>query len=158
MHVWAGWCRPLDPIDFEARAAVPHSGWPFAFDELLPHYERAYALLGLGPFDYDAWAWERASGGARLLLDERSFSSIVFRRAPINFGASMYAMLGRSDRLQLLLYVHALRLRFSPDGQSVAAAEAATLNGRRCEVRPRARTCSSREAPSSRMPASRIRL
>ena len=22
-HVWAGWCRPLDRIDFEARAAAP---------------------------------------------------------------------------------------------------------------------------------------
>jgi choline dehydrogenase-like flavoprotein len=138
MHVWAGWCRPLDPIDFEARVAVPHSGWPFGFDELLPHYERAHALLGLGPFDYDASAWERASGGARLPLDERGFSSILFRRAPVNFGASMRALFTRSDRLQLLLYLHALRLRFSPDGQSVAAAEAATLNGRRCEVRARA--------------------
>jgi len=138
MYVWAGWCRPLDPIDFEARAAVPHSGWPFGFDELLPHYERAHALLGLGPFDYDASAWERASGGARLPLDERGFSSILFRRAPVNFGASMRALFTQSDRLQLLLHLHALRLRFSPDGQSVAAAEAATLNGRRCEVRARA--------------------
>jgi hypothetical protein len=94
-----------------ACAAVPHSGWPFGFDKLLPHYERAHALLGLGPFDYDASAWERASGGAQLPLDGRAFSSILFRRAPVNFGASMRAMLTRSDRLQLLLYLHALRGR-----------------------------------------------
>ena len=138
MHVWAGWCRPLDRIDFEARAAVPHSGWPFGFDELLPHYERAHALLGLGPFNYDTTAWERASGAARLPLDERDLSSILFRRAPVNFGASMRDFLSRSDRLKLLLHLHALRLRFSPDGKAVVTAEAATLNGRRCEVRARA--------------------
>jgi choline dehydrogenase-like flavoprotein len=26
---WAGWCLPLDPIDFEAREGLPYHGWPF---------------------------------------------------------------------------------------------------------------------------------
>jgi choline dehydrogenase-like flavoprotein len=138
MHVWAGWCRPLDAIDFEERAAVPHSGWPFSLDELRPHYARAHALLGLGPFEYDPSAWERASGGARLPLDDHGFSAILFRRAPINFGASMHAAFNRSARLRLLMRLHALRLRFSPDGRSVAAAEAATPDRRQCDVRARA--------------------
>jgi choline dehydrogenase-like flavoprotein len=138
MHVWAGWCRPLDPVDFEARPGVPHSGWPFGFDELLPHYQRAHALLGLGPFDYDPSAWGRASGGTPLPLHDRGFRNILFRRAPVNFGASMRPKLARSGRLQLLMHLHALQLRFSASGRSVEAAEAATLNGRRCKVRARA--------------------
>jgi choline dehydrogenase-like flavoprotein len=138
MHVWAGWCRPLDAIDFEERAAVPHSGWPIGLDELQPHYGRAHELLELGPFDYDPSAWERASGSARLPLDDRGFSPIVFRRTPVNFGESLRALFTRSNRLQLLLHLQALRLRFSPDHRAVAAAEAATRNGRRCEVRARA--------------------
>ena len=24
---WGGWCRPLDPMDFEVRSWLPHSGW-----------------------------------------------------------------------------------------------------------------------------------
>jgi hypothetical protein len=40
--------------------------------------------------------------------------------------------------MQLLLHLQALRLRFSPDRRAVAAAEAATRNGRRFEVRARA--------------------
>ena len=33
---WAGFCSTLDPIDFERRAWVPDSGWPFARAALDP--------------------------------------------------------------------------------------------------------------------------
>jgi hypothetical protein len=32
--LWGGRCMP-DPIDFDARSYVPHSGWPVTLDELL---------------------------------------------------------------------------------------------------------------------------
>src|SRR5690606_12444202 len=38
---WGGWCRPLDPIDFESRPWIPDSGWPIGFDDLVPFYRRA---------------------------------------------------------------------------------------------------------------------
>ena len=41
---WGGWCRPLDPIDFEQRAWLPYSGWPFGIDELEPYFKRAQDL------------------------------------------------------------------------------------------------------------------
>ena len=52
---------PLDPIDFETRQAVAHSGWPFSFNQLVPWYTRAQELCGLGRFDYDAATWARAN-------------------------------------------------------------------------------------------------
>src|SRR5690349_38371 len=33
-NAWGGWCRPLDPIDFELRPWVADSGWPFSMAEL----------------------------------------------------------------------------------------------------------------------------
>jgi choline dehydrogenase-like flavoprotein len=54
---WFGNCRPLDQDDFERREWIPDSGWPFRRDELVPFYERAQELLGLGGFrlyDLDA--------------------------------------------------------------------------------------------------------
>jgi choline dehydrogenase-like flavoprotein len=45
---------PLDPIDFESRHWVPHSGWPFGSAELVPYYVRARAVCGLAPFDFTA--------------------------------------------------------------------------------------------------------
>jgi len=42
---WGGWCRPLDPIDFERRDWVRYSGWPFGIRELQPYFRRAQALV-----------------------------------------------------------------------------------------------------------------
>jgi choline dehydrogenase-like flavoprotein len=33
---WGGWCRPLDPVDFEPRGSLAHSGWPFGRGEIGP--------------------------------------------------------------------------------------------------------------------------
>lgn len=52
--IWGGRCMPMDPIDFESRAYVPHSGWPLSYDDLLPYYPTANALAEAGRFSYDA--------------------------------------------------------------------------------------------------------
>ena len=56
---WAGFCAPFDPIDFDVRDWVPHSGWPFPRKALEPFYARAHRVVALGPYDYDAASWQR---------------------------------------------------------------------------------------------------
>src|SRR5580704_19040813 len=46
---WAGFCSPMDPIDFAKRNWVPHSGWPINKGDMDPYYERAQKKLELGP-------------------------------------------------------------------------------------------------------------
>jgi choline dehydrogenase-like flavoprotein len=41
---WAGWCRPLDPMDLEKKDWVPHSGWPISYDDLEEYFPRAAEL------------------------------------------------------------------------------------------------------------------
>lgn len=57
-HTWSGKCRTFDPIDFEHREWVPHSGWPIMEKEVAPYAERAATLMNLGPNTYgkDLWA------------------------------------------------------------------------------------------------------
>jgi choline dehydrogenase-like flavoprotein len=50
---WNSYCRPLDAIDFEKRAWVPHSGWPIERAALDPFYPEAQKLCELGPYVYD---------------------------------------------------------------------------------------------------------
>jgi choline dehydrogenase-like flavoprotein len=50
--IWGGRCMPLDPIDFEYRDYVPHSGWPIDRSALTPHYIHANALCEAGEFEY----------------------------------------------------------------------------------------------------------
>jgi len=47
--IWGGRCAELDPIDFERRSWVDHSGWPFGIEQIAPYYEEARALFGLPP-------------------------------------------------------------------------------------------------------------
>lgn len=62
--IWGGRCALLDPIDFERREWVPHSGWPFDRSELLPWYGRAHDMLDLGPFDYGGEEWQALRPGS----------------------------------------------------------------------------------------------
>jgi choline dehydrogenase-like flavoprotein len=54
--IWGGRCAQLDPIDFEKRSWIPHSGWPIGAAELVPYYREARQVFGLPP---DAPAAER---------------------------------------------------------------------------------------------------
>ncbi|PYO45425.1 MAG: GMC family oxidoreductase, partial [Gemmatimonadetes bacterium] len=56
---WAGYCATFDPIDFETRSWVPHSGWPIRREDLDPFYARANKILDLGPYEYDADYWAK---------------------------------------------------------------------------------------------------
>ncbi len=53
-------CAPFDTIDFEQRAWVPESGWPFQRDALDPYLERTAKYLGLayGNHFSDARFWD----------------------------------------------------------------------------------------------------
>ena len=50
---WAGWCRPMDPSDFESRPWVSTPGWPISFDEMRPYYRKAARLCELD--DVELW-------------------------------------------------------------------------------------------------------
>jgi len=43
--IWGGRTAQLDAIDFVKRDWVPHSGWPFSKNELVPYYQKAQNIL-----------------------------------------------------------------------------------------------------------------
>jgi choline dehydrogenase-like flavoprotein len=43
---------PMDPIDFEPRTWVPHSGWPVTFEQMVSYYARARMLCGIQTHDF----------------------------------------------------------------------------------------------------------
>lgn len=45
---WAGWCRPLDPWDFEPNA-VDDKGWPISHADVAPYLAEASDILDLTP-------------------------------------------------------------------------------------------------------------
>jgi choline dehydrogenase-like flavoprotein len=76
-------CRyaPLDPIDFEERPQIAHSGWPLTRADLDPWYARAQSLCGLGPFDYRPESWS-SPDAPPLPLDPALVESQMFQFGP----------------------------------------------------------------------------
>jgi choline dehydrogenase-like flavoprotein len=50
--LWGGRCVPLDPVDFEARAHIPESGWPISESDISPYYAEAARLLDCGQNEF----------------------------------------------------------------------------------------------------------
>ncbi|HET6308117.1 MAG TPA: FAD-dependent oxidoreductase, partial [Rhodopila sp.] len=47
-NLWGGRCVSLEPIDFETRAGIPHSGWPIGMQDLAAWLPQACAYIGCG--------------------------------------------------------------------------------------------------------------
>lgn len=138
-NCWGGWCRPLDPWDFERRPWIPHSGWPFGADELVPYYRRCHAVLKLGPQNFSPAWWEQAIGRAdvrRLPLPSGRVRDTVSQFSPpVRFGTLYRPDLARAPGLRVYLWANALNLHAPGPGGSVVRLDAATLRGGQLAVK-----------------------
>lgn len=137
---WGGRSMPYDPIDFESRAFVPFSGWPIGYQDVLPFYPRANALLEAGRFEYDA---DKAFDPPAPPLI-RGFASDRVRTnglerfsCPTNFAARYGKRLRRSPDVRVILGASCTAIHLRPDGSSVRDLEVATLEGNRFSVAAR---------------------
>jgi choline dehydrogenase-like flavoprotein len=136
---WGGYCRPLDPIDFEAREWVPHSGWPFGRDVLDPYYGRASEAVEVAPGRYeDDGYWRERTGEPLVAWPAGCVHARFFHYSPpTRFGERYRAALERASNVQVLLNASVRRLGAVPSGAAVDRLEVRTLTGRRHEVRAR---------------------
>jgi len=139
---WGGWCRPLDPIDFEERPWVAHSGWPFGIKELKPYFQRAQAMVEAGPWRYDGATGAMAAvapllplGGGGVYTSWFQFSRQRDSVLPTHFGERYASDLKRVANLKVFLHANATNLHLSVDGAKLDRFDVATLNGKKYTVR-----------------------
>ena len=94
---WAGWCRPLDPHDFERREFIPESGWPIDVADLEPHLAQARSILEL-----DEFARTVALPGSDGSLNE-AFFSFSGRGNPVRFAEKYEDTLRESPSIDVVL-------------------------------------------------------
>ena len=87
---WAGFCSPMDQIDFAKRNWVPQSGWPVSRADMDPYYERAHKNLELGPYKYDMAYWQKEDPALHPLVnaDTVVWNKIWQFSPPTRFGRS----------------------------------------------------------------------
>jgi choline dehydrogenase-like flavoprotein len=128
---WAAQCRPLDPIDFEPRPGIAHSGWPFDHHHLQAWYRRAQAVCGLDMGEELAWT----PGPGRLPLCDGGLEAIVFRFGyPRDFGQAYRQELERSANVDVFLNASVVEIQPAPDLRSVQTLRAKTLGGGAFEI------------------------
>jgi choline dehydrogenase-like flavoprotein len=116
-------CRyaPLDPIDFEARPEVPHSGWPLTRADLDPWYAKAQEAAGLGRFDYTPAGWSSPQAQP-LRLDPRLVETQMFQFASgKNWTADAVNTLRASFAVKILSDTNVTELETDPTGGQVTA-------------------------------------
>ena len=131
--VWGGRCIPLDPIDYEQRDWVPHSGWPIGEEALAPFYPQANQLCEAGAFSYhagqalpaDAQPMIRGFAGENFTTDHLERSS-----CPTDFGRRYEQELAESRNIKVLLRAPVTAIDLAPEGNSVASVSLRDAAGR----------------------------
>jgi choline dehydrogenase-like flavoprotein len=126
---WNGECRPLAAFDFETRAWMRDSGWPFDLAHLRPYYDRAQTVCELGPF---------ASSAPDGRLDGTVEPAVIQYSAPTRIGPVARDELARATNTTVVLGANVVELASSPSGREVERVVVAALTGPRFVVRARA--------------------
>ncbi|MCG6941929.1 MAG: GMC family oxidoreductase [Thiohalocapsa sp.] len=133
---WGGFCRPLDPIDFEARDWVPLSGWPFSRKALDPYWEAASVVVETAPARYEDPAyWVEKTGEPLVQWRGGRFMTRFFQFSPpTRFGQRYRAELEQSPDITVLLHANVTNIAALPSGAAVGHLDVKTLTGRRHRV------------------------
>jgi choline dehydrogenase-like flavoprotein len=133
---WGGFCRPLDPIDFEQRDWVPLSGWPFGREALNPYWQAASTAVEVGAADYENGDyWAKATGEPMVEWRAGRFMTRFFQFSPpTRFGQRYRGELEQASAIQVLLHANLTRIAARPSARAVDFLELQTLSGRRHQV------------------------
>ena len=120
--IWGGRCVPFDPIDFDTRRWMDHSGWPIGYADVARYYPAANTLCEAGEYEYDARL--ASPGGMRPVL--RGFTPRHFEvngierfSCPTNFGTRYHTRLRAAANVRVLLRATVTHLRASADGARI---------------------------------------
>lgn len=134
---WGGWCRPLEPDDYEARDWVPWSGWPISADDLRPYHDDAANLFQLPNAHFDLEHW-RERLPRPLPLDGADLQNTVFQHSPeTDFGHVYGERILAAPNVTTLIHANLTQIRLAAGTQRVDALNIATLNGARFQIKPR---------------------
>ena len=124
--------RPMDPIDFEEKAWVPYSGWPFQKKHLDPYYERAQKVCQIGPYSYNPKDWVQSG-----LRDELPFIGDQVRTTIFQFGlrdvfSKEYTdEVRQAENITTLLHGNVTEIETNENATAVTRMRVACLEGNR---------------------------
>jgi choline dehydrogenase-like flavoprotein len=130
---WAGYCRPLDEVDFAARDYMPGSGWPFDRAAIEAYYPRAQPICELGRYDYDPENWREGNRGPFAFDAARLTSGVIQVGPPTRFGETYEPAIRAAENIKAFLYANVTDIRL--DGERATEVRVACLDGKSFTVK-----------------------
>jgi choline dehydrogenase-like flavoprotein len=120
----------LDPIDFEKRAWVAHSGWPFGKAELDPFYHRAHTTCQIGPYSYRPDDWEDYRETPRLPFKNGRVETTIFQFAQRRtFYESLRDVAFNAENIDNYIYGNVVEILTDENSGRCTGLKVACLNG-----------------------------
>jgi choline dehydrogenase-like flavoprotein len=135
---WGGFCRPFDPLDFEQRDWVPHSGWPITFADVQPYYDRAQELCQVGPPDYEPNEWDLKQTPPLPLPGHSVRTRLIQFSPPTRFGVRYRDAVIKASNISVYLHSNVVRIVSGTNGKEIKQVNVETLNGNKFTVGARA--------------------
>jgi choline dehydrogenase-like flavoprotein len=131
--IWGGRCMPFDPIDFEKRNYVPHSGWPINLDDLTAFYPKANRICEAGEFAYTAA--QAFAKPIRPMIEgfkSENFTDEALERfsCPTNFAARYGHKLKAAGNVRVVLHANVTSILQNEAADRVDSLRVQTLSGR----------------------------
>ena len=136
---WAGWCSPMEPLNFEKRDWIPYSGWPFEKSHLDPFYARAHEHLELGPYEYDPEYYEAQQDDyAQLPFNGELVWTKMWQFSPPTRMGSVYREdIVNSENVHLFTYANVSEIEANETVRSITGLKAKTIDGKTHQVKAR---------------------
>lgn len=116
--LWGGRCIPLEPIDFEVRDWIPHSGWPIPYDAVARFYPAALSICDAGPDRFTADSRLFAATSPDLVLDRIERFSL-----PTDFGKRYRDALAAASDVRVLMNAPVVEIMTDPAGNATTGVE-----------------------------------
>lgn len=124
---WAGFCRPLDEVDFEVRPGAAPSGWPIGRADLDDFYESALAVLGIEARGFAWQDWADHLGVPDPFAGTSMVRTGAYQVRPVRFGEVFREELAATPDVDVVLDANVVDLETA--GDRVSAVRVATLAG-----------------------------
>jgi len=119
--IWGGRCIPFDEIDFAKRDWVPESGWPLAYRDIEPFYERASTMCESGNYLFDiAKALPHSPPELTQGLDGELLTTTLERFSkPTNFWTRFKTALVSTRDVHVVLAAAVVGIRLTGEGSAI---------------------------------------
>jgi choline dehydrogenase-like flavoprotein len=134
---WAGYCSPLEEVDFKKRDWIPGSGWPIERKDLDPFYARAQKNVELGPYEYNVAYWQQRDPSLKPLpLDENKVWSKMWQFSPpTRFGTKYRDQIVNAKNIHLYTYANLVDIKANEHVSTIEEITVKNYAGKQHRVR-----------------------